>query len=286
MTTGTTVGAAQRLGVSQSAVSRALAQLENRVGRVLFVRSSGRIEATAEALRLNEKLDPIFETLAQIDGEEWAQPEDEPLRLIVPPTLAHHFMISRVARFLERNPNRRVQLEIQATDVLISGMLDERYDLGLTSAMIQRAGVSLVPWRRSRVVCAVPVGHPLADKPVIEPRDLDDVALIGFLRRLGTRAITEQIFARIGVKPRTIVETATNMAALELVREGLGVTLVNPFPVLTHDFEGVVAKPFDAPVVYQTSFVLPAGRPASAGARQLMRFVRMTTPQDHVSEPI
>lgn len=286
VTTGTTVGAAQRLGVSQSAVSRALAQLEERVGRVLFVRSSGRIEPTSEALRLNDKLDPIFETLAQIDGEEWAQPEDEPLRLIVPPTLAHHFIITRVARFLQRNPNRRVQLEIQATDVLISGMLDERYDLGLTSAMIQRAGVRLVPWRRSSIVCAMPVDHPLADRTVIEPRDLDDVALIGFLRRLGTRAMTEQIFARIGVKPKTVAETATNMAALELVREGLGVTLVNPFPVLTRAFEGVVAKPFNAPVVYRTSFVLPAGRPPSAAARHFMRYVRTTTPVDHVSEPI
>ena len=112
VTTRTTVGAARRLGVSQSAVSRSLAQLENRVGHVLFVRSSGRIEPTAEALRLNDKLDPLFETLAQIDGEDWVQAEDEPLRLIVPPTLAHHFIIARVASFLERNPARRLQLEI------------------------------------------------------------------------------------------------------------------------------------------------------------------------------
>ena len=52
--------------------------------------------------------------------------------------------------------------------------------------------------------------------------------LIEFLRRLGTRAITEQVFARAGVRPRTVAETATNMAAIELVREGLGVTLLEP----------------------------------------------------------
>ena len=58
VTTGTTIGAAKRLGISQSAVSRSLAQLEARVGRSLFVRQSGRIEPTAEALRLNEKTGP------------------------------------------------------------------------------------------------------------------------------------------------------------------------------------------------------------------------------------
>jgi len=286
VTTGTTIGAAKRLGVSQSAVSRALTQLESRVGRALFVRSSGRIQPTEEALRLNDKLDPIFETLAQIEGADWAAPEDTPLRLIVPPTLAHHFVISRVASFLKANPRRRLQLDIQATDALVSGILDLRYDLGLTSAMIQRSGVNLVPWRRSKVVCAMPKGHPLASRKIVQPADLDGVALIEFLRRLGTRALTEQIFAQAGIQPRQVAETASNMSALELVREGLGVTLLNPFPLLSTGFDGVEIRPFDAAIHYNTSFVLPAGRPPTQLARQFMRYIKLTTPQDLYSEPL
>ena len=286
ITTGTTIGAARRLGISQSAVSRSISQLEARVGRSLFVRRSGRIEPTAEALRLNEKLDPIFETLADIEGAQWATPDDEPLRLIVPPTLAHHFVISRVASFLKANPGKQLQLDIQATDVLVSGILELRYDLGLTSGMIQRSGVDLVPWRRSQVVCAMPEGHPLTQKRIVTPQDLEGVALIEFLRRLGTRAITEQLFARTGVRPHHVAETATNMAALELVREGLGVTLINPFPLLSSGLEGIVVRPFDASIYYNTSFVLPSGRPPSELARQFMRFVKLTTPQDKYSEPV
>ncbi len=286
ITTGTTIGAARRLGISQSAVSRSISQLEARVGRSLFVRRSGRIEPTAEALRLNEKLDPIFETLADIEGAQWATPDDEPLRLIVPPTLAHHFVISRVASFLKANPGKQLQLDIQATDVLVSGILELRYDLGLTSGMIQRSGVDLVPWRRSQVVCAMPEGHPLTQKRIVTPQDLEGVALIEFLRRLGTRAITEQLFARTGVRPHHVAETATNMAALELVREGLGVTLINPFPLLSSGLEGIVVRPFDASIYYNTSFVLPSGRPPSELARQFMRFIKLTTPQDKYSEPV
>lgn len=284
--TGTTIGAARRLGISQSAVSRSLAQLEARVGRALFIRASGRIEPTAEALRLNDKLDPIFETLAEIEGAEWAAPDDAPLRLIVPPTLAHHFVISRVAAFLKKHPGTQIQLDIQATDVLLAGILDLRYDLGLTSAMIQRSGVHLVPWRRSHVVCAMPEGHPLAEKRLITPQDLEGVPLVEFLRRHGTRAISEQLFARAGIRPRQIVETATNMAALELVREGLGVTLINPFPLLSSGLEGIAARPFDAAIRYDTSFVLPTGRPPSRLARQFMSFVKLTTPQDKYSQPV
>ena len=284
--TGTTIGAARRLGISQSAVSRSISQLEARVGRSLFIRRSGRIEPTSDALRLNDKLDPIFETLADIEGAQWATPDDEPLRLIVPPTLAHHFVISRVASFLKANPGKRLQLDIQATDVLIAGILELRYDLGLTSGMIQRSGVDLVPWRRSQVVCAMPQDHPLSQKSIVTPQDLDGVALIEFLRRLGTRAITEQLFARNGVRPHQVAETATNMAALELVREGLGVTLINPFPLLSSGLEGIVVRPFDAAIYYNTSFVLPSGRPPSELARQFMRFIKLTTPQGKYSTPV
>ncbi|MEN8658390.1 MAG: LysR family transcriptional regulator [Marivita sp.] len=278
VTTGTTIGAARRLGISQSAVSRSISQLEARVGRSLFIRRSGRIEPTSDALRLNDKLDPIFETLADIEGAQWATPDDEPLRLIMPPTLAHHFVISRVARFLKANPGKRLQLDIQATDVLISGILELRYDLGMTSGMIQRSGVDLVPWLRSQVVCAMPQDHPLSQKSIVTPQDLDGVAFIEFLRRLGTRAITEQLFARNGIRPLQVAETATNMAALELVREGLGVTLINPFPLLSSGLEGIVVRPFEAAIYYNTSFVLPSGRPPSELARQFMRFVKLTTP--------
>jgi DNA-binding transcriptional LysR family regulator len=285
VTTGTTVGAAQRLGISQSAVSRSLSQLEERLGRSLFIRSSGRIHPTPEALRLNEKLDALFETLAEIDGADWAAREDEPLRLVVPPSLAHHFVIRRVARFLKRNPDRRIQLDIQSTDSLVSGILNSQYDLGLTSGMIQRSGVTLLPWRRSKIVCAMPETHPLAAKDEINPQDLEGLALIAFLGRIGTRALTDQIFGRAGVRPLT-VETATTMASLELVREGLGITLVNPFPLLSEGIEGIVTRPFLAPIVYQTSFVLPAGRPPTEAARQFMRFVKLTTSKDQYSEDI
>ena len=95
--------------------------------------------------------------------------------------------------------------------------------------------------------------------------------MVEFLRRLGTRATTEQIFARAGIQPRRVAETATNMAALELVREGLGVAIVNPFPLLVSGMEGIEVRPFDAPISYNTSFVLPSGVPPSQLARQFMR---------------
>ena len=277
LTTGTTAAAALRLGVSQSSISRALVQLETRVGLELFVRSSGKIEPTPAALKLNEQLDPLFETLARIEGAEWAVADEEPLRIIVPPTLANNFAISRIGEFLKQQPKGKLQLDIQGSDAVISGVLDRRYDIGMTSAMIQRAGVRLVPWLRSSLVCVIPIGHPLAEKEIVTAADFDQVETIEFLRRFRTRVIMERVFARAGVSPRTVAEVATNYAALELVREGLGVALLNPFPIISGDMKDVVVRSIDAPIIYETSFVLPIDLQLPELARKFMQHIRVST---------
>lgn len=286
ITTGTTIGAARRLGVSQPAISRSLSQLEDRLGRSLFLRTSGRIEPTAEALRLNATLDPLFETLSRIDGKDWAKPENETLSLAVPPSMAHSFVLPRLPSYLKQDPTRRIKLEIQPTEQIVAGIVDLSFDLGLTSAMIQREGVKLAPWRRSQIVCVLPENHPLCEKDKIEVQDLDGVDIVEFVRRLGTRALTEQYFARAGVKPNIIAECATNMAALELARAGIGVTVMNPFPLLTgkDHRDGIVIRPFEVHIEYRTSFVLPTNHPPSAQARAFMRHLKLTTPADDFSE--
>lgn len=286
VTMGTTIGAARSLGVSQSAVSRSLVQLESRLGRTLFVRSSGRIEPTTEALNLNATLDPLFDTLHRIEGADWTDAADEPLRFAVPPSLAHDFALTKVSQFIAGDPRRRVQLEVQASEQVVAGVLDHRFDLGLIGAKIQRSGVKYLPWRKSRAVCILPSGHPLAEKKRITPKDLDGVPFIGLVRRHGTRAQSDQLFARAGVRPRMVVETATSHSALEFARAGLGVALINPFPVLRGNAHDIEVRPFGELLEYRTSFILPASGPPKAMVREFMSFVRRTTPKDSYSETI
>ena len=63
---GSATSAAQRLGISQPSVSRALAQIEQRVGMILFLRQNGRLVPTAEALALNNELEDVFESLDRV----------------------------------------------------------------------------------------------------------------------------------------------------------------------------------------------------------------------------
>ena len=127
MEAGTTAQAGVRMGLSQSAISRSIASLEARTGRILFDRVGGRLTPTGEAVRLNRRLDPLFAALDDIDGPGTSQ--QERLRIVAPPTYAHRFLVQHIATFLRANPSFFVALDVAPSDEVIRGILEERFDL-------------------------------------------------------------------------------------------------------------------------------------------------------------
>ena len=66
MSTGSTIGAANRMGLSQSAVSRLLTQLEETLGFALFLRKKGRLMATPEADELLAEVADLVDGMQRI----------------------------------------------------------------------------------------------------------------------------------------------------------------------------------------------------------------------------
>lgn len=275
MESGTTSKAAVRLGLSQSAISRSISSLEARTGRILFERDGGRLVPTSEAARLNRRLDPLFEALARIDGPP--VPSQERLRIIAPPSYAHRFLVGHIARFLEANPHYFVSLEVASSEAVIRGIQEARFDLGLTGVELSREGVKLTPFRLSNAVCAMARGHHLAKLETVHPEDLHDQPLIALTHRHARRAQLDQVLINSRSKPRIIAETSTSTTAVDLALEGLGVTVVNPFPVVQYRFDDLVFRPFASPIEYRSYFVTPEHQPTPASTRAFMRHLRLHT---------
>ncbi|MCB2134470.1 MAG: LysR family transcriptional regulator [Rhodobacteraceae bacterium] len=281
MESGTTSKAAVRLGLSQSAISRSISNLESRTGRILFERDGGRLRPTGEAVRLNRRLDPLFEALDRIDGP--SAPVKETLRLIAPPTFAHRFLVTLIASFLKSNPHFYVSLEVAPSDEVIRGLLDDRFDLGITGVELTREGVKLTPYRQSTAVCAMSKSHPLAAKETIHPLDLHEQPLVALTHRHARRAQMEKVLQGVRAVPQIVVEVSTSMAAVDLVREGLGVAVVNPFPVVHYRASDLVFRPFASPIEYRTYFATPDSRPLPSVVRAFIRHVKLHTPLDPFS---
>lgn len=281
MQAGTTTGAAHQLGLSQSAVSRSVASLENRLGTPLFEREAGRLRPTQEAVRLNRRLDPLFEALGRIDGP--TEPVQETLRIIAPPSYAHRFLVSQISSFLRMNPAFFVSLEVNTSDEVTRGILDDRFDLGITGVEQSRAGVKMLPYRESEAVCAMPRDHPMAEQPRITPRELHDQPLIALTRRHARRGQLERLLHQSRAIPRIVAEVSTSFAAVDLAKEGLGIAVINPFPLFHYRSDDLAFVPFASDMRYRSYFILSDTRPMTRTARVFMRHLRLNTPPDPFS---
>ncbi|MGB3279243.1 MAG: LysR substrate-binding domain-containing protein [Pseudorhodobacter sp.] len=281
MESGSTSKAATRLGLSQSAVSRSISSLESRTSQILFEREGGRLVATHEAVQLNRRLDPLFEALDRISGPP--ERTRETLRVIAPPTYAHRFLTSHIAGFLAANPHAYISLEVAQSDEVIRGILEDRFDLGLTGVELTRNGVRLLPYRSASAVCALPIGHALAEKARITPEDLHEQPFISLTHRHARRAQLDNVFASRRSRPNILAEVSTSFAAVDLAREGLGATVVNPFPIYHYRSKDVAFRPFESDMTYRSYFVTSDARPLPAAARAFMRHLRLHTPRDPFS---
>ncbi|MGR3545295.1 MAG: LysR substrate-binding domain-containing protein [Paracoccus sp. (in: a-proteobacteria)] len=275
---GTAINAARRLGISQSAVSRRLAQLEDRLGFQLFMRAGGRLVPTVEALSINEQLTPVFETLARIANHA-AQPETAhagTLSIVAPPTIAHRFLPSRIAAFKRRNPDLQITFDVLASDSLLTGIAEGRFDVGMTDSNVAHEGITSELFLETQAICILPKQHHLASFEVIRPEDLRDEAFIALSRRHSNRAAIDRLFDRAGLHLNRVMEASTNVSVTEFVREGLGVSLLNPFPLVHQMGENVVMRPFLPAIAYSTNFLLPSSRAPSSVALAFMQAVRVS----------
>lgn len=274
ITGGTVTAAARRLGISQPAVSRLLAQLEGNLGLTLFERRGGRVRPTAEAERLNSKLDRLFDALTYLDGVDPSDPSSQPLRLAAPPTIGHRFLTATMASFMKMNPGQVISLETCTSNGLVSRLVDDTIDLGFTLAEQTHSAMELIPFHRALAVCVMAADHPLARHSVITPELLDGQNHIALMRRHMVRTRLDQIFSSAGVRPRTVAEVATGVSAITLARAGIGVAVICPFPLLRQHEPDLAIRPFAPEFVYSASFAVSTVRPLSKPARAFMRHVQ------------
>ena len=276
---GSATGAASRLGVSQPAISRALAQLESRLDVVLFQRREGRLQPTADALALNDELAPVFKGLDRIShfAARDRKPEGGRLRVVAPTSFNVGFVHSEIAEFAKNHPAVTVQLETQPSDEGARRISAGEADIAIadSSARVNHEGVRLDLLAETDAACIMPSGDPLAEKSEIGPRDLEGRRFIALSRRFSSRVELDRIFEQAGVKREIAIETSTAVSACELVGAGVGVAVINPFPSVQIYWERIAFRRFVPAIPYRIFAMLlsTAGTawPARVFAGQLKR---------------
>ena len=275
---GSVTRAAEMLSLSQPAVTKLLRALEEDTGLVLFDRSRKRLAATHEAHLFEAEVSRLFAAAKRVDrlANDMRFATVGELRVASLPSFGIAFIPALLARFAQAGKKPRVSLTVASSlevhDLVQSGQADIGFALPLGAAGAPDA----VPPIRLPGVLALPLGHRLARKTLVELRDLEREPCVSLGRQYLLRDIVGDLFERHGVAPVQVAETQNGAAACEMVAQGLGFTVANP--VTAANFARRLTVRLLRPTIEFPIHVLaPPGRRMSAPATQFLDTVLAAT---------
>jgi DNA-binding transcriptional LysR family regulator len=266
MAAGSVTNAARLLFTSQPTISRELARLEQVVGLRLFDREGGRLLATAQALLLIEEVERAYVGLERIDRFAQAIRNFEHGRLAITslPLFSHALLPEVCRQFHQSHPGVSVSITAQESPLLEESLLAQQHDLGLTEGEQVPRGVQGELLFSAGLVCVLPDGHPLLNKPQLELSDFHEVNFINLASLDTYRQRLDQHFRAAGVNRRTIIETTSAASVCAMVKQGLGVAIINPLSGLEAAHSGLSIRRLSVSVPYSVMLIRPEHRPSSA----------------------
>jgi DNA-binding transcriptional LysR family regulator len=227
---GTVSRAADLLSVSQPAVSKLLASLEEDTGLQLFERVKGRLTPTQRGMRLYEEIDRIFVGIRQVENAVESIRREEQGKLIVGvmPALSGAFIRRATMRFLQKRPHVHVTIQARSSQFIADWLVTRQLDVGLIISRIDNPSIVAEQLMEHPLVCIMPPDHPLTRKRVIEPRDLDGAPFLSFAPESYTGRRIAAIFETHGVRMNTVLTATIAPTVCEFVAAGLGISVVHP----------------------------------------------------------
>lgn len=268
MTTGNLTEAAALLNTSQPTVSRELARCEKLLDLQLFERLRGRLYPTVQGLRLFEEVQRSYYGLDRIisAAEGIRQFEQAQLSIACLPVFSQSLLPAVCKPFLDKYPDVSFNIVPQESPLLEEWLSAQRHDLGLTENTQTPAGTERQTLLTLNEVCVLPAGHPLAAKKCLTPQDFSGLNFISLSATDSYRQLLDTLFAEQQVTRRLVMETHSAASVCSMVREGAGVSVVNPLTALDYAERdhGVVIREFSVAVPFTVSLIKPLHRPASA----------------------
>ena len=229
---GSFSAAAERLSMTQPAVSRQVAALERRVGVRLFQRLPRGVRPTAAGEAALEQGTAILGgiTLLETRLRSFAAADTGPVRVSAFPSAATAFVPECFRRFAQLHPGVEPSLAARGADEPARPVLEGRVDIALLTSWdpSPTAGLEVVPLADDELLVALPEGHPLAAGERVRLRELADEPWIE-----GTHpdclGPLPQLTAALGRSPRISYVCDDWNGKQGLVAAGIGIMLYPSF---------------------------------------------------------
>lgn len=169
---GSVTAAANRLGLTQSAVSRMISGLEAELGVALFERHRRRLILSKHALQFIGRAERIVSEMQELQSSARAirQGRSDRLRVIAVPPFLQQVIPVAIAKRLRRNPQLSVRLDVGRRVDLPDWINTRDFDLAVVGLPVDRPEVNVLPLPPVEAVAVLPRNHALAKQQRVSLR--------------------------------------------------------------------------------------------------------------------
>ncbi|MBA3767933.1 MAG: LysR family transcriptional regulator [Acidobacteria bacterium] len=225
---GSVTKAGSRLHLTQSALSHQLRDAEEKLGTPLFTRLNKRMILTPAGERLLSSADTVLGEIkrAEEDIRQIALNREGILRLSTQCYTCYHWLPSMLKLFHQKYPRTEVQIMVEATRRPIEALLDGKLDLAIVSSPVRNNKVAYKPLFQDELVAIIKPHHPLASRPFLRAQDFSDEHLIIYSMPKEENMIFQKFLMPAGVSPRRVSQVQLTEAIIEMVKAGLGISVM------------------------------------------------------------
>jgi LysR family transcriptional regulator for metE and metH len=224
------------LYLTQSALSRQLADLERRLGTTLFVRHGKRMTPTPAGERLRDGARDLLLSVARVVEEvrDVGTQVEAVLRVSTECYTCYHWLPGVLSRYRDDFPRVEPRVLASATRRPIPWLLRGHLDLAIMSLQVRDRRIRMRPLFRDELMAVIPPGHPWEGRSHVDAADIAQEHLFLYNAPRSELTIFHSVLDPAGLTPRQFSRVELTEAIVELVRAGLGVGVLARWAVTPH----------------------------------------------------
>lgn len=268
--TGSFTRAAEQLNYTPSGVSQLVSALEKDFGFPLFLRGKKGVVLTENGARLLPAVqeflaqeDRIYSLAAQVNGLLTGR-----VAIAAYSSIATHWLPAVIRAFQQDYPQVQITMREGIRQEVVNWLDTRQVDLAFLSYM-EPMPYQWVPLGEDPMLAVLPKDHPLADAPAYPLKNCAEDPFI--MPALGRDDDVVALFESCGIVPNIKFTTLENFAALAMVEQGLGVSVMNEL-ITCKRLCDVVKLPIDPPASILLGAAYPSQDSLSPAAKKFLEY--------------
>lgn len=237
--------AAERLKITQSAVSHQMKALEAELGESLFLRARRgvKLSPAGQAMREHAQriLDEVESLKASVSGSDGRGPTGR-VRAVAATQAFAHLFAPLCEEFLQAYPGIAVSfVTTTSTAATLASVQSGDAHVGIASVPVYSPALSVTDLFSDELLVVVPAAHPLARERIVNPAKLKRERVILFESGSSIRQATDVFFKKARLEPPLALESNDTSFVKLMVEHGQGLSFLPPWAVREEVLAGKLA---------------------------------------------